>query len=97
MQKDKYVERINTVTTDPKQDNNVVRYNDIEYTIVYDENDNEIVKLDKYLDTGLHDTMKDLIVNFIGAFVYSVFGYLYIVNKDKYKLAGIFLTEKAED
>ena len=97
MQKDKYVEVINTVKTDPLQDNNVVKYKDIEYTIVYDEEGNEIERFDNYLDIGLNDTMKDLIVNFIGALVYSIFGYLYIINKDKYKLAGRFITRKAND
>ena len=51
--------------------------------------------IDGYLDIGLKDTMIDLIVNCVGAFVYSVFGYLYIVNHEKYGLAGKFLTRKA--
>ena len=34
--------------------------------------------LDGYLDIGLHDTMADLLVNFIGAVVFSVIGYVYI-------------------
>ena len=33
-----------------------------------------------YLDVGIMDTMKDLFVNFIGAVVFSVFGYLYSRN-----------------
>ena len=53
-------------------------------------------KINNYLDIGLHDTMKDLIVNFIGAFTYSIFGYLYIINKDKLKLAAKFLIKKDE-
>ena len=28
-----------------------------------------------YIDIGLLDTMEDLLVNFIGAFVFSIFGY----------------------
>ena len=31
-----------------------------------------------YLDIGLHDTMADLFVNFIGAVVFSALGYVYI-------------------
>lgn len=91
MQKDEYIDNIRTVTLDPEQNNNVINYDNISYTIIYDSNDSEIVKLDSYLDIGLHDTMKDLIVNFIGALVFSIFGYLYIVNKDKYTLAGKFM------
>lgn len=96
MQKDYYVSKINSVTLDETKTNTVINVNNIEYTITYDKNNDEIVKLDGYLDIGLHDTMKDLIVNFVGAFVYSIFGYLYIINKDKYKLAGKFITEKEE-
>lgn len=94
MQKDTYVDSIRTVQTDPEFDNNVIEYNNIEYTVLYDENNNEILRIDNYLDIGIHDTMEDLIVNFIGAFVYSVFGYLYLKNNSKYKLAEKFLTKK---
>lgn len=34
-----------------------------------------------YIDIGLIDTMQDLIVNFIGAVCFSVFGYFYIKNQ----------------
>ena len=44
-----------------------------------------------YLDIGIIDTMKDLIVNFIGAVVFSIFGLLYIKNRDKYKFAAKFI------
>ena len=36
-----------------------------------------------YLDIGLIDTMEDLVVNFIGAVVFSVFGFLYVKNRGK--------------
>ena len=39
-----------------------------------------------YLDIGLLDTMKDLFVNFIGAVVFSVFGYFYVKYKGKGRL-----------
>lgn len=85
MQKDYYVNSINTVKTDATNSNKVVKYNNIEYTIIYDDNDNEIARFDNYIDIGLHDTMKDLIVNFIGAIVFSIFGYFYITQKGKFK------------
>ena len=97
MQKDKYVYNIKTVTLDPEQDNNVVNVNGIDYAILYDKNDNKLVELGGYLDIGLHDTMKDLIVNFIGAVIYSIFGYLYIIDHNKHKLAGKFITKKVEE
>ena len=94
MQKDEIIYNINTVTLDPEKNNNVIKINDIEYTILYDKSNKELVKLDGYLDIGLNDTMKDLIVNFFGALVFSIFGYLYILNKDKYTIAGKFITRK---
>lgn len=48
-----------------------------------------------YLDVGLHDTMKDLIVNFIGAVVLSVLSYFYIKQRDKYTFVeGLFLKKE---
>ena len=35
--------------------------------------------------------MKDLYVNFIGALVFSIIGYLYILNRDGYKFAERFI------
>ena len=94
MQKDEYVYNIKTVTLDARKDNNVVSIKDIDHSILYDKNNNRLVRLEGYLDIGLHDTMNDLMVNFVGAFVFSVFGYLYTINKDKYKFVGDFITKK---
>ena len=38
--------------------------------------------------------MKDLFVNFIGAVVFSILGYFYIHNRDKYKFAENFIPRK---
>ncbi len=42
-----------------------------------------------YIDIGLIDTMKDLIVNFVGAVIFSVFGLLYLSGKSRF--AGRFI------
>ena len=94
MQKDTYVEKINTVELDITKSNKVVNINDIDHTTLYDEDNNELTTINGYLDIGLIDTMEDLIVNFIGALAYSVFGYLYIINKEKNKIAGKFIIQK---
>lgn len=94
MQKDEYVHEIKTVTLDPTKSNQVIKIRDINEVILYNENNQQLIKLDGYLDIGLHDTMKDLIVNFIGAFIFSYFGYLYTINKDKYKIASRFIAKK---
>ena len=36
-----------------------------------------------FVDIGLHDTMKDLLVNFVGAAVFSILGYVHIRNRGK--------------
>ncbi len=36
-----------------------------------------------YLDIGLLDTMQDLIVNFIGAAVFSVLGFFYVKSRKR--------------
>lgn len=41
-----------------------------------------------YLDVGLIDTMKDLIVNFIGAVIFSIIGIIYLKNRGKGRLAA---------
>lgn len=66
---------------------------DVDYTLIYDKNGNE-KKIDGYVDIGLNDTMNDLIVNFIGALIYCILGYLYIYNKDKYKIVDKFMIKK---
>lgn len=46
---------------------------------------------DGYLDIGLIDTMKDLIVNFIGAVIFCLFGFAYIKNRDEGSFARRFI------
>lgn len=95
MQKDEIIRDISTVNLEPNGKNIAVRVKDIRKTIIQtiDENGNEqdIVIEDGYLDIGLKDTMQDLIVNFIGAVVFSIIGLLYIKNKDDYKFAEKFI------
>lgn len=94
MQKDEYVTDVRTVTLDPEQDNNVISVAGIDSTVLYDDNGEELVEVSGYLDIGLQYTMKDLIVNLIGAVVFSFFGYLYIINRNKYNFAGAFITKR---
>ena len=53
-----------------------------------------------YVDIGLHDTMKDLLVNFLGAAVFSVLGYIHIKNRGKGRASKFlrrFMLTKAKD
>lgn len=96
MQKDRIVEKIQSVKINPEGKNTPVIIDNIEYTIIYSKEGNKIVenKIDGYLEIGLIDTMKDLVVNFIGALVFSIFGFLYILNRDKYKFINHFIVKK---
>ncbi len=44
-----------------------------------------------YLDIGLFDTMKDLLVNFLGAAIFSIIGFFYIKSRGKGRFAGLFI------
>lgn len=68
---------------------------DVDYTLVYDKN-GDILEIDGYLDLGLKDTIYDLFVNFIGAFVYCVFGYFYIKNKGNGFVVSKFLITRVK-
>ena len=95
MQKDKIVTTISTVNIHPEGKNIPVVVKDISKTIIEskDKNGNktETIIDGGYLDIGINDTMKDLIVNFIGAVTFSIIGLLYIKNKDEYKFAENFI------
>lgn len=97
MQKDRIVQTISTVELEPDGKNKPVVVDNIDKTIIYsteDGNNVETVITGGYLDIGIIDTMKDLIVNFVGAVVFSTIGYFYIHNRDKYKFAENFIPVK---
>lgn len=91
MQKDTIVTRINSVNFDPNKENKVYSI-DIDSVVV---NGEEWIG---YLDIGLIDTMKDLIVNAIGAIVFSVIGYITMKknNEDYDKLIVIKKRDREE-
>lgn len=83
MQKDTIVHTISSVFLDPAGGNTPTMIKGITDVVVNGQN----LGLGGYLDIGLIDTMKDLIVNFIGAFVFSIVGFFYIKNRGKGKIA----------
>ena len=100
MQKDRIVDSISSVYLDETKSNTPVIIDDIEKTIIYNANDNgdiEEIIIDGYLDIGIIDTMKDLLVNFIGAFTFSILGALYVSNREKYALASNFIPIKNKE
>lgn len=93
MQKDFIVTRISSVTLDKTLSNTPVIIKGINEVTV---NGNPL-EIGGYLDIGLIDTMKDLIVNFIGAVVFSFIGYFYIKNRGRGKIAKRFIPTLDED
>lgn len=94
MQKDTIVQNISSVELNPNKENIPIKVDNIEKTQIYS-SDGTITTIEGgYLDLGLTDTIKDLFVNFIGAVVFSMFGYLYIKNRDKYTFVKNFIPVK---
>lgn len=87
MQKDTIVNTIYSVMLDPAGGNHVVGVTGIRDVAV----NGESLGLGGYLDIGLLDTMEDLLVNFIGAMVFSIIGYFYVKNRGKGKFARRFI------
>ena len=80
MQKDTVISLLSTVTLDPSRQNIAIVLSDISKTVITGTENGAITNtaINGYLDIGLFDTMKDLIVNFVGATVFSIIGYFYI-------------------
>lgn len=95
MQKDRVVDKISSVELDPEKNNNPIVIKDIGYTIIYNNEGKELAKISNgYLDIGINDTMKDLIVNFIGAVVFSSLGYFYLISNGKNTFVTNFVPQK---
>lgn len=90
MQKDTIVHSISSVMLDPAGRNVPTMIHNITDVTVQGQD----LGLGGYLDIGLIDTMKDLLVNFIGAAVFSVFGYFYVKNRGKGNLVGRFVPRR---
>lgn len=93
MQKDVIISDVYTVKLNEEGKNKTVPIKEIKETRIITE-DNVYVIDNGYLDIGLKDTMEDLFVNLIGAIWFSVVGYMYIQNREKYKFAENFITVK---
>ena len=90
MQKDTIVTTFQSVKLDPTQSNTPIPVSDIVRTVIETQSGEPIV-IQGYLDIGLHDTIKDLFVNFIGAVIFSVIGWLYIRHRGKNRIAAAFI------
>ena len=94
MQKDTIVQSISTVELDETRSNRVVRIDGIaDVILVLEDGTQRPLGLGGYLDVGINDTMKDLMVNFVGAVVFSIIGYFYVKEKGKGRFAARFIPQ----
>lgn len=93
MQKDSIVQRIGTIMLDPTGGNHpVVLRNITDVIVVQSDGTQTALGLGGYLDIGLLDTMEDLFVNFIGALLFSIIGYFYVLSRGKGKFVKRFIS-----
>ncbi len=79
MQKDTVVTAINSVLISGGETNEITRISGITDTVV----NGKSLGIDGYLDIGLIDTMKDLLVNFVGAIVFNISGFFFLRYRGK--------------
>ena len=88
MQKDFIINTIHSVTLDPDGLNNVVTEKITSLVV----NGKDWMEFPGgYIDIGIIDTMKDLLVNFVGAVVFSAIGFFYVKNRGKGRLAPLLI------
>ena len=88
MQKDFIINTIHSVALNPDGLNNVVTEKITSLVV----NGKDWMEFPGgYIDIGIIDTMKDLMVNFVGAVVFSVIGFFYVKNRGKGKFAPMLI------
>lgn len=93
MQKDRMVTDVSSVLLNPSGLNDTIIINGIDSTTVNLKDGSTYLIEGGYLDIGIIDTMKDLFVNLIGAVVFSVIGYFYIIGRNKGAFAKKFIPQ----
>lgn len=88
MQKDFIVDHFQSVTLDPSHSQEVIPVDDITGTVIQTASGKTFTIDGGYLDIGILDTMKDLLVNFIGAVVFCSFGFAFLKYGEKRKVAS---------
>lgn len=92
MQKDTVLQNFGTILLDPTGGNHPVVLRGIsDVIVVFSDGSQKSLGLGGYLDPGLLDTMEDLFVNFIGAMIFSVIGYFYVLSRGKGRFVRRFI------
>ena len=77
------ISRLSSVTMDPSGLGRPFVVKNITETVILTASGETYTIAGGYLDIGIMDTMKDLLVNFVGAVVFSVIGYT-ALKSDRY-------------
>ena len=93
MQKDRMVTDVSSVLLNPSGLNDTILIKNIESTTLTLKDGSTYLIQGGYLDIGIIDTMKDLFVNLIGAVVFSVIGYFYIIGRNSGAFAKKFIPQ----
>lgn len=94
MQKDEVIRTVSSVALNTEKTNNAVIIENIKDVVIVTETDSYCLSdygINGYLDVGICDTMKDLIVNFIGAALFSVIGFFYLKYRGRLSFADRFI------
>lgn len=91
MQKDFIIRSFQSVNLDPTYSNIAVPVKDITETIITKADGTQVVIQGGYLDLGIIDTMKDLMVNCVGAVVFCILAVLGQGSSRAKKIASAFI------
>lgn len=92
MQKDTIIHSFSSVLLDSSKQNIPILVEDIWEVSV----NGQPLGVGGYIDIGLIDTMSDLLVNFIGALLFSTLGYFYVKNRGKGTFVKRFLPRRKD-
>ncbi len=94
MQKDAVVHSIHSTMLNETPSARPKTIRDIQdVIIVHSDGSEEALGLGGYLDVGLNDTMKDLLVNEVGALIFSIIGFFYIKGRGTKGFASEFIPQ----
>lgn len=94
MQKDVILQNLSSVAIHPDGKNIPVVITDIrDVILVHADGTQQALGMGGYLDIGLQDTMKDLLVNMVGAVIFSLIGYFYVKTRGRGRIARMFIPE----
>ena len=88
MQKDFIIKSFQSCKLDPTGSQQAIHVADVIKTQILTASGQTYEVQGGFLDIGILDTMKDLLVNFIGAIVFCVFGFIYLRSDSKGKVSA---------